>query len=165
MAALAVLAVFAQVGIWVDGDNLGWPFGVWLVAGAVGASAFVRRVGFGGRLSRTDVGSETGCEINTSIGQTDAAIEGILARQYNRALTLLQDHGALLARISDALVRQGEMSRAELAGMLGLQVTAEPAVLSPYAVRLSAFADRQLRTGAAGPSRSGPVALEAAELL
>jgi len=129
------------------------------------AAQFVRRVGFGGRLSRTDVGSETGCEINTSIGQTDAAIEGILARQYNRALTLLQDHGALLARISDALVRQGEMSRAELAGMLGLQVTAEPAVLSPYAVRLSAFADRQLRTGPAGPSRSGPVALEAAELL
>ncbi len=45
LAALAVLAVFAQVGIWVDGDNLGWPFGVWLVAGAVAASAFVRRVG------------------------------------------------------------------------------------------------------------------------
>lgn len=45
LAALAVLAVFTQVGIWVDGDNLGWPFGVWLVAGAVLTSALVRRVG------------------------------------------------------------------------------------------------------------------------
>ena len=45
LAALAVLAVFAQTGVWVDGDNLGWPFGVWLVGGAVMASALVRRVG------------------------------------------------------------------------------------------------------------------------
>ncbi len=45
LAALAVLAVFAQTGVWVDGDNLGWPFGVWLVGGAVVASALVRRVG------------------------------------------------------------------------------------------------------------------------
>jgi hypothetical protein len=45
LAALAVLAVFTQVGIWVDGDNLGRPFGVWLVVGAVLTSALVRRVG------------------------------------------------------------------------------------------------------------------------
>ncbi|MFI6100247.1 DUF6542 domain-containing protein [Lentzea sp. NPDC051213] len=45
LAALAVLAVFAQAGIWVDGGDLGWPFGLWLVAGAVVASALVRRVG------------------------------------------------------------------------------------------------------------------------
>jgi len=107
------------------------------------AAQFVRRAGFAGRLSRTDVGNETDCEINTSVDATDVAIEGILARQYNRALTLLQEHGALLASISDALAQKGEMSRAELAGMLGLQVTAEPAVLAPYAARLSAFAGRQ----------------------
>jgi hypothetical protein len=45
LAVLAVLAVFAQVGIWVDGGNLGWSFGVWLVLGAVIAAALVRRVG------------------------------------------------------------------------------------------------------------------------
>jgi hypothetical protein len=45
LAALAVLALFTQVGIWVDGDNLGWFFGVWLVVGTVLASALVRRVG------------------------------------------------------------------------------------------------------------------------
>ncbi|GLZ33918.1 hypothetical protein Lesp02_61060 [Lentzea sp. NBRC 105346] len=45
LAALAVMAVFAQVGIWVDGDNLGWPFGVWLVAGAIFAATTVRRIG------------------------------------------------------------------------------------------------------------------------
>lgn len=45
LVALAVMAVFAQVGIWVDGDDLGWPFGVWLVAGALFAAATVRKVG------------------------------------------------------------------------------------------------------------------------
>ncbi|WP_439664170.1 DUF6542 domain-containing protein [Lentzea sp. HUAS TT2] len=45
LAAVAVLAVFTQVGIWVDGDKLGWPFGVWLFAGTVAAAALVRRVG------------------------------------------------------------------------------------------------------------------------
>lgn len=128
------------------------------------AAQFVRRVGFGGRLSRTDVGNETDCEINTSIGQTDAAIEGILARQYNRALTLLQEHGALLAGISDALARKGEMSRSELAAMLQLQVTAEPAVLAPYAARLSAFAGRLPQAVQSNPSPREPIDLEAAGL-
>ena len=45
LAAVAMLAVFAQTGVWVDGDNLGWAFGVWLVAGSVIASALVRKVG------------------------------------------------------------------------------------------------------------------------
>ncbi|ANZ35186.1 hypothetical protein BBK82_02990 [Lentzea guizhouensis] len=45
LAALAVLTVFVQVGIWVDGDDLGPHFGVWLVMGAMIASALVRRVG------------------------------------------------------------------------------------------------------------------------
>ncbi|SDH36787.1 hypothetical protein SAMN05216553_12058 [Lentzea fradiae] len=45
LAALGVLVVFVQTGVWIDGGNLGWPFGVCLVTGAVVASAFVRRVG------------------------------------------------------------------------------------------------------------------------
>ncbi|HUQ59189.1 DUF6542 domain-containing protein [Lentzea sp.] len=45
LAALAVLAVFTQAGVWVDGGNLGLSFGVWSVTGAVAASALVRRVG------------------------------------------------------------------------------------------------------------------------
>lgn len=45
LAAVAILAVFAQTGVWVDGDDLGWAFGGWLIAGAVIASALVRRVG------------------------------------------------------------------------------------------------------------------------
>ena len=108
------------------------------------AAQFVRRHGFAGTLSRTDVGTEVDCEINTSVRDTDPAIERILARQYNRALTLLRNNGSLLARISDMLARDGEVSRAALAEMLGLQVTEELAVLAPYAKRLSAFAQALL---------------------
>lgn len=45
LAAVAMLAVFAQTGVWVDGADLGWAFGGWLVAGSVIASALVRKVG------------------------------------------------------------------------------------------------------------------------
>jgi hypothetical protein len=45
IAALAVLAVFTQAGVWVDGGDFGWMLGVWLVGGTVVASALVRRVG------------------------------------------------------------------------------------------------------------------------
>ncbi|WP_394612954.1 DUF6542 domain-containing protein [Lentzea sp. JNUCC 0626] len=45
LAALAVLAVFTQTGVWVDGGEFGWVFGVWLVGGTLVASALVRRVG------------------------------------------------------------------------------------------------------------------------
>jgi len=45
LAALAMLAVFTQTGVWVDGGDIGWVFGVWLVGGTVVASALVRRIG------------------------------------------------------------------------------------------------------------------------
>ncbi|XVV05490.1 DUF6542 domain-containing protein [Actinosynnema sp. CA-248983] len=45
LAALAVAGVFAGIGIWVDGEQPGWLFGVFLVVGAVVAAAVVRPVG------------------------------------------------------------------------------------------------------------------------
>ncbi|WP_434448686.1 DUF6542 domain-containing protein [Lentzea sp. E54] len=45
LAAVAMLGVFAQTGIVAGGDDLGWAFGIWLVAGTIVASALVRRVG------------------------------------------------------------------------------------------------------------------------
>lgn len=45
LAAVAMLAVFTQTGVWVGGDDFGWAFGVWLVGGALVASALVRPVG------------------------------------------------------------------------------------------------------------------------
>lgn len=120
------------------------------------AAEFVRSHGFAGRLSRTDVGCEVDCEVNTGIDETNTAIERIVAGQYNRAQQLLQEHAALLARLSRALVEHGEIPRAELAVTLGLQVQDEPAVLAPYAQRLATFARRQLD--------ARPVAREAAAL-
>ncbi|MEV6717191.1 DUF6542 domain-containing protein [Lentzea sp. NPDC051208] len=45
LAALAMLAVFTQTGVWVGGGDFGWAFGVWLVGGTLVVSALVRRVG------------------------------------------------------------------------------------------------------------------------
>jgi len=126
------------------------------------AAQFVRRHGFGSRLSRTDVGNEGGCEINTSVRDTDPAIERILVRQYNRALTLLRDHAPLLAHIADMLAHDGEVSRAALAEILSLRVAEELAVVAPYAARLAAFADRQAGKAARG---SGAIGRFAGEIL
>jgi len=108
------------------------------------AAQFVRTMGFGGRLSRTDVGQEVDCEINTSVEATNDAIEQILSRQFNRAQSQLQQHGELLARLADLLVRDGEVSRPQLGQMFGLKVASEPAVLAPYAQRLDSFTRRYL---------------------
>lgn len=118
------------------------------------AARFVRFHGFAGRLSRTDVGRDMDCEVNTSVAETDAAIERTLASQYNRAQRLLQDQAPLLARIADALMRDGEVAREDLAAMLGLALTGEPAVLAPYAQRLQAFTRQQ--SAAAAPTSACP---------
>jgi hypothetical protein len=117
------------------------------------ASEFVRCHGFADRLSRTDVGCEVECEVNTGIADTNAVIERIVASQYNRAQHLLSEHAGLLARLSRRLVDHGEISRAHLAAMLALPVEDEPAVLVPYAERLATFAHRQLGARPAAPQR------------
>ncbi|WP_374667045.1 AAA family ATPase [Ramlibacter sp.] len=103
------------------------------------AAPFVRWHGFAGRLSRTDVGADPDCEINTSIAATDAAIEQTLAAQYERAQRLLKEQSALLARVADALMRDGELPREALAQMLGLPVTEEIGVRPRFAERLQAL--------------------------
>ncbi|HVE52486.1 MAG TPA: AAA family ATPase [Ramlibacter sp.] len=108
------------------------------------AAQFVRTYGFGERLSRTDVARNEDCQVNTSIADTDAGIERLLAAQFNRAQLLLQENAQLLARLADALTRDGEVPRAALAALLGLEVAEEPAVVAPYAERLAQFTALQL---------------------
>jgi hypothetical protein len=128
------------------------------------AAQFVRTHGFDGRLSRTDVGQEVDCQINTAIDESNGPIERILATQYNRAQSLLQQHGPLLARLADMLVRDGEVSRPQLGRMFGLKAEGEPAVLAPYAQRLQVFSGRYLARPA--PAASGLITEpEAVELV
>lgn len=124
------------------------------------AARFVRVHGFAGRLSRTDAGVETDCEVNTALDTTNEMIEQVLAAQYNRALGLLQDHAPLLAQVADLLARDGEVSRERMGQLFGLAVTQEPAVLAPYAERLDAFARRH-RAGAPSGEPAPEEALEA----
>jgi cell division protease FtsH len=107
------------------------------------AARFVRTYGFAGRLSRTDVGCDADCEVNTSVAATDEAIDQTLVAQYNLAQRLLQEQAPLLAKIADALMREGEVARGTLAEMLGLKLAKEQAVLTAYAERLEAFARTQ----------------------
>lgn len=104
------------------------------------AARFVRVHGFAGRISRTDVARDEDCEVNTALAETDAMVERILVAQYNRAQRVLQDNADLLSAVANTLQRDGEFKREALAQLLGLEVSDEPAVLSPYARRLEEFA-------------------------
>jgi hypothetical protein len=72
----------------------------------------------------------------------------------NRAQSLLQQHGALLARLANMLMRGGEVSRPQLAQMFGLKAVGEPAVLASYAERLAGFAGRSLPPARRGNNRA-----------
>jgi hypothetical protein len=124
------------------------------------AAHFVRMHGFAGRLSRTGAGVDTDCEVNTALDATNDMIEQVLAAQYNRALVLLQEHAALLARMAHLLARDGEISRERMGELFGLAVTQESAVVAPYAQRLEAFA---LRHRADAAPAAAPQARQAAE--
>jgi hypothetical protein len=106
------------------------------------AAAFVRTYAFAGRLSRTDVGVEVHCEVNTAVDATNELVEQILSSQFSRAHALLQEHAALLSEVAGLLARDGEVSRERMAALFGLAVTQDPAVLAPYAARLAEFGRR-----------------------
>ncbi|TWO70699.1 AAA family ATPase [Caenimonas sedimenti] len=106
------------------------------------ASAFVRKHAFAGRLSRTDVGVDSDCEVNTAVDATNELVEQILSSQFSRAHALLQENAALLSEVAGLLSRDGEVSRERMAALFGLAVTQDPAVLAPYAARLAEFGRR-----------------------
>ncbi|QTN29847.1 AAA family ATPase [Rhodoferax sp. AJA081-3] len=107
------------------------------------AAQFVRHYGFGGRLSRTDVAHERDEDLNTDVTPTNEAIEALLQTQYARATQLLQEHGTVFLRITQALTEDGEVPKQALAQWLGLSAAVEPSVLEPYAEHLAAFAQQR----------------------
>ena len=103
------------------------------------ASRFVRHFGFGSRLSRTDVTSDTNEHLNTDVEPTNAEIEALLAQAYARARELLAADSALLLRIVDELLAHGQVSKERMAGLLGVSIAREERMLMPYAEQLQVF--------------------------
>lgn len=103
------------------------------------AAQFVRHHGFGGRISRTDVTHDQNDDINTDVAPSNQVIEDLLRAQYARATALLQGRADVFMRITQALMRQGEVQPQQLADWLGLEVAHARTVLEPYAERLAAF--------------------------
>lgn len=103
------------------------------------AARFVRHFGFGNRLSRTDVTDSTDENLNTDVAPTNAEIEALLAQAYARAQALLKADSALLLRIVDELLAQGQVSKEKMAGLLGVGIATEEKMLMPYAEQLQVF--------------------------
>ncbi|WP_254774738.1 AAA family ATPase [Polaromonas sp. YR568] len=103
------------------------------------AARFVRHFGFGNRLSRTDVADETEENLNTDVEPTNAEIEALLAEAYARAQEILKADSALLLRIVDELLADGQVSKEKMADLLGVTIAKEEQMLAPYAEQLQVF--------------------------
>lgn len=119
------------------------------------AARYVRHLGFGTRLARTDVTVEMDNNLNTDVQASNVAIEELLQSQYQRASTLLREHRPSFTRLVDALMDHGMIAQPEmqalmaqggiaiaLAAQTGAAAHSGPddtLVLEPFAARLAAF--------------------------
>jgi len=108
------------------------------------AARMVRHLGFGPRLSHTDVAGGPGENVNTALAPTNAAIEALLREQQSRADSLLAAHAAELLTLVDELLRCGSIAPERFAELLGMPAAppaqADTGPIDDYAPRLAAFA-------------------------
>jgi cell division protease FtsH len=107
------------------------------------AAQYVRHYGFAKHLSRRDVATDAGENLNTEVQPSNPLIEELLQQQYARAQGLLLNNASIFMRITQALTCEGEVSQEALAQWLGLTLRRDIGVLEPYAHLLSQFAGRQ----------------------
>lgn len=118
------------------------------------AARYVRRLGFGGRLSRTDTPYRPEEQTNTAVAGTNDAIEALLQAEMVRARALLERHRPALLAITDALLRDSTIAPEAFAQMVGVQVAGEEDLLAPYAQRLAGFrAGGTVAPNTAAPAR------------
>ena len=103
------------------------------------AARFVRHLGFGGRLSRTDVTGDADDNLNTDAHLTNAPIEALLTEQMARATALLAAHRDCLLAVVDELLATGAIAPARFAALLGLPAPRPGELLDGYAAQLAAF--------------------------
>ena len=114
------------------------------------AARYLRHLGFGDRLSRTDVADESGENMNNDVAPTNAAMEALLQTQMQRAQQLLVQHSGLLVAMTDVLLREGLISPAAMVKLCAEHgqtialttaragdVPEQKLVLEPYAAMLS----------------------------
>ena len=119
------------------------------------AARYLRHLGFGERLARTDVANESGENMSTDVEPSNAAIEALLQAQMQRAADLLRAHNGLLMGMVDALTREGLITPAAMVALcaahqLPIALSAnevggvpEPKlVLEPYAALLAQHAGK-----------------------
>ena len=105
------------------------------------AAEFVRYVGFGERISRTDRVSDESENVNTDMVPTNTAIEALLQQEYQRARDILGQHRPALMSMVSTLQVRGSVSRQEVLDRVVLG--SEHAGIDPFEELLDQFATRQ----------------------
>jgi hypothetical protein len=101
------------------------------------AAEYVRFLGFGARLSRTDQDSSEENNVNTDMQASNEAIETLLKTEFQRAQDLLRQHKSVLLAMARALQTRGTLTRQEVMDWVGLS-TEQPNICS-YSAMLESF--------------------------
>jgi cell division protease FtsH len=101
------------------------------------AAEYVRFLGFGERLSRTDQDSSEENNVNTDMHASNEAIETLLKNEFQRAQSILAQHKSVLLTMARALQTRGTLTRQEVMDWVGLS-TEQPNICA-YSAMLETF--------------------------
>lgn len=113
------------------------------------AARMWRHLGFGDRIARTDVVTDSEMNLCTDVAPSDEAIESLLQAEHLRAMALMEQHRAQLLSLVDELLAVGEVTPERFVAVTGLVLETADDALDPYAERLAMF-----RQGAAERRRA-----------
>lgn len=85
------------------------------------AAQYIRHLGFGARLSHTDVCTDTNENINTDVAPTNQQIETILQAQYTRAHSILKKHKNAFKKLVTHLLAHGAVSPEEFTHIVSVK--------------------------------------------
>jgi hypothetical protein len=103
------------------------------------AARMIRHLGFGARVGRSDVSTDSEENFCTDVEASNPAIEALLQAEHARATALLEAHRAALLALVDELMEKGQITPMRFAAVVGLPLCMPEDVLDPYAQRLAEF--------------------------
>ena len=103
------------------------------------AARMLRHQGYGARIGRSDVSTESNDNVCTDVEASNAPIEALLQAEHARATRLIETHRAALLALVDELIAQGSIPPARFAAVAGLPLARPEDALDPYADKLAEF--------------------------
>jgi cell division protease FtsH len=119
------------------------------------AARMLRHLGYGPRIGRSDVSTDSEDNLCTDVEASNAPIEALLQAEHARATRLIETHRDALLALVDELMDHGQVTPARFAAVVGLPLGRPEDALDPYAQRLAAFREEGSEPDPSGQRNRG----------